>query len=43
MFEGIIIFVIGYFCGMYNDKVKKFISNKIEQILDKDEEENNTQ
>jgi len=40
MLEGIIVFVIGYICGMYNDKVKAFITNQIDKIFNKSEEDN---
>ncbi len=43
MLEGIIIFVAGYACGMYNETIKEFISDQIDKIFRKNEENNDMQ
>ena len=43
MLEGIIVFIIGYICGIYNDKVKAFISKQIDKIFQKNEKENDNE
>lgn len=43
MLEGILVFVLGYVCGMYNDKVKALCSKYINKWFDKSEEKNNNE
>ena len=43
MLEGIIIFVLGYVCGMYNDKIKHFINIQIEKIFKKHESQEDSE
>ena len=40
MIEGIVIFVVGYICGMYNKQVKIFVKKYLNKWFDKDEEKN---
>jgi len=43
MLEGILVFVLGYVCGMYNDKVKALFAKYINKWFDKSEEKNNNE
>lgn len=43
MLEGIIVFVIGYICGMYNDKVKAFITKQIDKLFQKSEDKEDSE